>query len=62
MTKSFLDHSYRRDLPELCSPCDPVPCHKPSLLYFNHGLAESMGLPAEFVDEETLATLWSGNA
>lgn len=61
MPSPTLDHSYLRDLPDLCQRCDPVPCERPESLYFNQALAADLGLETAFTAADTRAALWSGN-
>jgi uncharacterized protein YdiU (UPF0061 family) len=55
------DNSYIR-LPEFFySKVPPVPVQTPQMVFFNHALAEEMGLNAQLLDSELGARLLSGN-
>lgn len=56
------DNTYVRDLVGCYEPCRPDSVRAPLLLFFNHGLAEELGLGLGDQDDVQLAALFSGNA
>jgi uncharacterized protein YdiU (UPF0061 family) len=63
MEKSSIafDNSYARDLAGFYVPWKPEPVREPRLLYFNHELAEELGLDLTANDAASLADIFSGN-
>jgi uncharacterized protein YdiU (UPF0061 family) len=56
------DNSYARDLPGFYAHCRPAPVRSPTLLFFNRGLAQELGLDLTDQDDAALAAMFSGNA
>ena len=54
------DNTYARELPGFYEPCQPATVREPVLLFFNHGLAEELGIEAGR-DDAALAAMFSGN-
>lgn len=60
-TASFhFDNSYAQDLPEFYVECDPMVVQSPSLLQFNHALANELGLGVTEKTSQELAQIFSG--
>ncbi len=55
------DNSYARELVGFYVPCEPERVPAPKLLYFNHPLAEELGLDLAGRDPAELAEIFSGN-
>ena len=60
-TNIAFDNTYARDLAGFCVPWQPEPVRDPQLLYFNHELAEELGLNLADHDAASLAAIFSGN-
>lgn len=56
------DNSYARLPPAFFSRLQPTPVRAPSLIMFNHALADTLGLDIGSANQETLAALFAGNA
>ena len=54
------DNTYARELSGFYEPCQPATVREPVLLFFNHGLAEELGIEAGR-DDAALAAMFSGN-
>ena len=54
------DNTYARELSGFYEPCQPATVREPVLLFFNHGLAEELGIEAGR-DDAVLAAMFSGN-
>ena len=61
MTSIRFDNSYARDLDGFYVPCQPERAPDPKLVYFDHELAEELGLGLHNHDAASLAALFSGN-
>ncbi len=59
--KLAFDNSYAEQLEGFYAASEPVTVPSPKLLYFNHALAEQMGLDSLPADDK-LASIFSGNA
>jgi serine/tyrosine/threonine adenylyltransferase len=55
------DNSYHRDLEGLYLKALPIPVTAPTLIRFNHALAQELGLSLEASSDPDLANLFSGN-
>jgi uncharacterized protein YdiU (UPF0061 family) len=56
------DNSFARELQGLCVPWQPAAVCAPKLLYFNHALAEELGLDTATLDGPAGAAMFTGNA
>jgi len=56
------EHSYARALAGFYESCQPATVPAPTLLFFNRGLADELGLDLADLDADTLAAMFSGNA
>jgi uncharacterized protein YdiU (UPF0061 family) len=54
------DNSYAEDLPDFYVECDPMDVQSPSLLQFNHALANELGLGVAEQPAQGLAQIFSG--
>jgi uncharacterized protein YdiU (UPF0061 family) len=55
------ENTYARDLPELGVPWRPAPASAPQLLHFDDALAAELGLPADAMNPQARAAIFSGN-
>ncbi|MBR0565447.1 YdiU family protein [Azoarcus sp. L1K30] len=61
MTGIAFDNTYARDLVGFYVPCQPEPAPDPTLVYFNHELADELALGLDDLEPPALAELFSGN-
>lgn len=59
--KFNFDNSYANNMLEFCEVATPESCSKPSLVYFNHGLAQALGIDSANDSRQALADIFSGN-
>jgi serine/tyrosine/threonine adenylyltransferase len=62
MTPIRFDNSYKRELEGLYTAWPPATVKAPRLVYFNHGLAEELGLDTAALSGPEGAALFAGNA
>ena len=56
-----LSHSFAEQLPNSYQTCQPRSIAQPELLYFNHALAQQLGMDLSDLDQALLAGLMSGS-